>query len=291
MLGDRFNRSWQVTKDSWQVLRANPALALFPVISGLGTLIVSVPFLIALAAISMGDRGHGIQHHTFSTLHYALSGAMYFCTYFVVIFFNSALVACAHESLQGRPTSIGSGIDAAIKRLPQILGWTLVASTVGIILRTIGQQTGIVGRIATAIIGIAWNIAVFFVVPCLVIDQENPFAALKSSTAMLKQTWGERIILGVGVGYAIGMLALLALIPLVAGIFLMSNNMVALGLLLLVMAVLYWIVVAVAGSAVTTIYQTALYLYSRHDTVPVGFNAEYMRSAFAPRPERKFFGR
>jgi len=291
MFGDRLNRSWKVAKDSYAVLRSNPSLTLFPVISGIGTIIVSIPFIVALAmaGAASGFQGHG--PHRFEPLHYAITGAMYFCTYFVVIFFNSALVACAHESLQGKQTSIGSGIDAAIKRLPQIIGWTLIASTVGLLLRFIGEQTGIFGRIATSLIGLAWNIGVFFVVPCLVIDHESPVAALKSSVTMLKQTWGERIILGIGVSSVIGLLALFALIPIGIAVALIASGMIALGVVVIVMAVLYFLVLAVVGSAINTIYQTALYLYSRNGTVPEGFSAESLQGAFASRKPSKIFGR
>ena len=294
MFGDRINRSWQVAKDSYAVLKANPSLALFPVISGVATVIVSIPFIVALSAAYMAGKAahpHTYMQNGFSVGHYALTAAMYFCTYFVVIFFNSALVACAHESLQGRPTSIGYGIDMAIKRLPQILGWTLIASTVGLILRMIGERTGIVGAIVTSLIGMVWNIAVFFVVPCLVIDKESPIAALKSSTAMLKQTWGERIILGVGVSTVFGLIGLFVIFPIVVGILLLTANLIALGLILFVVAALFVLTLAIVGSAITTIYQTALYLYSRHGTIPEGFNADYMRNAFQPKPPRKFFAR
>jgi len=52
-------------------------------------------------------------------------------------------------------------------------------STVGLILRTIAERTGILGRLVVGIIGMVWNVAVFFVVPVLVIDKESPFDAIK----------------------------------------------------------------------------------------------------------------
>ena len=288
MLGDRFNRSWQVAKESFLVLRNNPSLSVFPILSGIAAILVSIPFILILA---FSDFKHASHQGTFGTVHYVASAAMYFCNYFAIIFFNSALVACANENLQGRPTSLSFGLHAAARRLPQILGWTLIASTVGLILRTIGERTGVAGAIVTSIIGLAWNIAVFFVVPCMVLDLESPFSAVKKSTGMLKQTWGERIILGVGVGSDLGILYLFAFIPFLVAIFCAVNEVYVLAIIFGIAGVLSLLAVSIIASAITTIYQTALYIYCRTGSAPTAFNPESFQNAFKPKPASGLFGR
>jgi hypothetical protein len=59
---------------------------------------------------------------------------------FIAVFFNVALAACAVRSLRGEDTTVGEGIRAALQRIGPILGWTLVAATVGLILRLVEER-------------------------------------------------------------------------------------------------------------------------------------------------------
>jgi hypothetical protein len=288
MFGDRLNRSWQIVKESYRVLVANPALLIFPVLSGIAVLIVSIPFFGIMAASGIASRHH---HFSMQGVHYLVTALSYFANYLVIVFFNSALVACAHEALQGRKTTVGYGLQVAISRLPQIIGWAALAATVGTALRLIGERLGFVGTIVTGFLGVAWNIAVFFVVPELVIDKESPVSALKKSTAMLKDTWGERLVVGVGAGYSMIWVVLLGMIPVAAMIFFLSNNMLLLGAMAGIGLALYIVAVCVIFSAITTIFQTALYLYCRDGKAPIGFGEQSMQAAFAVKPQRKIFGR
>jgi hypothetical protein len=288
MLGLRFQRSWQVACESYAVLRNNPSLVIFPILSGVATIIVSIPFLAILALPFLHQTGY--HPHSVDPVHYMVTAGMYFANYFVIIFFNSALVACANENLQGRPTDVGFGIHAALQRLPQILGWALIASTVGMILRAISERTGIGGAIASAIAGLVWNVAVFFVVPCMVIERVGPIQAFKTSAAMIKQTWGERVILGIGVGSASAVLILASLIPAFVGIALLIAQLWIPAIILLVLGVISFLAAITVASAITTIYQTALYVYCRSGMVPNGFQAPSLQGAFAEKPQNRLFG-
>ncbi len=283
MLGLRFQRSWQVARESYAVLRSNPALIIFPILSGVATVIVSIPFIAILGFAFMHKGG---PPQALSVMHYAATAGLYFANYFVIIFFNSALVACANENLQGRATDVGFGIHAALQRLPQILGWALIASTVGMILRAISERTGVVGAVLGAIAGLVWNVAVYFVIPCMILDREGPIAAAKSSANMIKQTWGERVILGIGVGSVIGLFGLVAIVPVVIGVALLIAQMWILAVIAMLLGLISLLTVAVIGSAITTIYQTALYVYSRHGGTPHGFQVTSLQGAFAPKPQR-----
>ncbi len=269
------------------MLRSNPSLSIFPVLAALFTIIASTPFVIAIAVSS----GMQDKHPVFGPLHYALTFGMYFLNYLIVIYFNSALVACAHASLQGQPTSLNYGMHQANQRLPQIVGWALIASTVGTILRAISERSGLVGAIVSGIVGLVWNVAVFFVLPLLVIEKKGPVVALKESAKMLKQTWGERIILGAGMGTVTVLFALVGLIPVSVGIACFIAGHPALGLAALGVAVLYWILLTVVVSSLSMIFQTALFMYCRTGQAPAGFSNESVQSAFREKPASKFFGR
>lgn len=231
------------------------------------------------------------RHANFGPLHYALTFGMYFANYLVIVFFNSALVACAHASLQGQPTSLNYGMQQAAQRLPQIIGWAFLAATVGTVLRAISERSGIVGAIVSGVVGIAWNVAVFFVVPLLVIERKGPVQALKESAIMLKQTWGERIILGIGIGSVMGLAIVLGLIPMGIGIALLVSNQIALGLMGLGVALLYWLTISVIASSLNMIFQTALFMYCRTGQAPAAFSTESVQFAFREKSASKFLGR
>ncbi len=290
MFGDRYARSLAVAKQSYKVLKTNPTLMIFPILSGVSTLMASIPlFLMLMAAYGVGTATK--SQAVMDVAHYAVMGVTYFVNYFIVIFFNSALVACANESLQGRPTSVRFGLEAAASRLPQILGWTVIASTVGIILRTIGERGGVVGAIVTSIIGLAWNLVVFFVIPILILERTGPITAVKESTAMLKKTWGEKLILGLGIGLAMFVVGLILVIPFILAIGFAVNSLWIGAILALLVTIVGFIGLAIVSSALTAIYQTSLYLYARTGSTTGGFTADQLTGAFAPKPPSKFFGR
>jgi len=288
---DRFKRSWELAKQSWAVMRGHPSLALFPIISGLATLLVSISF-IAPVLLSLNSSGFFESSHkandSLPPLYYVVTFLYYLVSYFVVVFFNVALIHCANKALNNEETSVGDGIGAAVGRLGPILGWSLVGATVGMILRTLSERVGIIGKIVVMLLGGAWNIVTFFVVPTLALEGVGPIKAIKTSFETIKKTWGETLIGNIGVSYAISLLALIPIpILIVAGV--VTQSMWVVGVLGLV-SILYWVALSVIGSCLTGIYTTAVYHYARTGTVPGVFTSEQIQMAFLQKPENKISG-
>src|SRR5258708_38781021 len=59
------------------------------------------------------------------------------------------------------------------------------------------------------IIGIAWNVACYFVVPILAFEDMSPGAALYRSAELFTETWGERVV----GGFSLGLVFFVLLIP------------------------------------------------------------------------------
>src|SRR5204863_6096003 len=91
-------------------------------------------------------------------------------------------------------------------RLGAIVAYAILAATVGMVLRAIAERSGIIGQIVIGIIGFAWSVATFLVVPVLTVENLGPVAALKRSAELLKKTWGEQLIGNVGIGVIFGLL-------------------------------------------------------------------------------------
>lgn len=282
---ERFNRSWALAKQTFGVMRSQPTLALFPVISGLATLFVSLSFLapIAISAYQSGMFESGTKtEQQVPIWYYIVSFCYYLASYFVVVFFNVALIHCASKALRGEETSVGEGIAVAKSRLGPILGWSLIAATVGTILKAVSERVGIVGQIIVAVLGGAWNIVTFFVVPSLALEGIGPVAAIKSSFETIKKAWGETLIGNVGISYAMGFLTLLPIPMIIASFFTQTAWVIVAAI---VLAVVVWLGIAILSSCLQGIYTAAVFEYARTGATPGAFTSTQMQEAFLPKPE------
>src|SRR5438128_1378539 len=128
----RISNSWSLVKASAAVLQADKELVIFPILSLLGVLLVSASFVVPLLVIR-GPRGAADEN----PLSLALGFAFYVCTYFVIFLCNSALVGAALIRLRGGDPTVADGLKIAFSRIGAILGYALVAATVGMVLRII----------------------------------------------------------------------------------------------------------------------------------------------------------
>ncbi len=281
---DRISRSFDLARSSWHVLRTDKKLALFPLFSCIGVLIVLASFLVPLATLFIGGQLNVEQLANNGKpvwWVYPLTFAFYFCNYFVIVFCNAALVSCALMRFDGQEPTIGDGFRAAGARLPQIVAWALVSATVGLLLKIIENVHEKIGAFISAILGTAWTVITFFVVPVLVVEKVGPFAAIGRSVSLLKKTWGEALIGGFGLGLFKLLLLLPGFLLIVAGIAAgVLVQSVPLGLGLGALGVLYLLAASVACAALDTIFLAALYQYAAFERVPEGFDRGSMEGAF-----------
>ena len=277
-MGNRWSRSLALARRSVEVLRANPALMAFPIVSGVVALAVTLSFFLPVALLYWGHPPERVGPGG-----YAIMAAYYLVSYFVVIFFNVGLASCTYASLRGERPTFGDGMRFAASRLPAILGWTVLSATVGVVLRFVGERTGLVGRIVVGLLGAAWNIVTYLVIPMLAVENRGPVDAVKGSFALLKRTWGEQLIGTGGVGFVFGLAMLLPIVPLVLAF---VSGATALIVTMLVVAVLYWVALAILSSSVAEVYRTALYVYATTGAPPSGFDPNSFATAFTSKPNK-----
>ena len=286
----KFSRTTSLMRASWEVLKQDKELLLFPLLSGVCCVLVLASF--AGPMLAMTDW-HAASESATSSAAQTLVGSdanltadqamhilalflFYCCNYFVIIFFNAGLIACAQIRMEGGDPTVGDGLRAAWARLPAIAGWAVLAATVGLVLRMIEERSNLVGQIVAGLVGMAWSLTSFLVVPILVIENEGPVTALRRSATMLKKTWGEQIIGNFSFGFIFLLLSLPGVLVLVLGV-------VASSATLIVVSVLYFIGIALAQSALQGIFQAALYLYMRDGEAPEGFEAGALQASIEPR--------
>ena len=260
-------------------------LLLFPLISGISCMLVMATFAVPLWAtgfageVMEGNEG-GISQ-TNQIIGYVVMFAYYFVNYFVIIFFNSALIACAIIRFKGGNPNLRDGFSAAFSRLPQIAGWALVAATVGLILKIIESRSEKVGAIVASLLGMAWSAVTYFVVPVIVVERAGPIDAAKRSFEVLKKTWGESLVANFGIGLVVFLAYLLAIIPIVLGVVAIGSGLVPLGIAAIAFGVVTLLLVSLVSSAMNAIIIGALYLYAAEGTVPEQFDDDLFRHAFA----------
>lgn len=289
----RFARSWELGKQSWRVLKGDKQLVLFPLISAVSCLLVLASFAVPIALTvdwsALADRKHASANAAaHNPLYYAVLFAFYFVNYGVIAFFNAGLIACAMRRFDGEEASVGTGLRIAASKLPQIVGWALVSSTVGMVLRMIAERSGLVGKIVVGLLGFAWTIATYFVVPVLVVEGVGPIAAVKRSAGIIRKTWGETLVTNVGLGAVSSVGTLVAFIPLAVGgaisIATETWGPAAVGGALMIVML---ITLALITSTLQMILVAALYRFAATGLVPEAFNGELLRQAFRNKKEKK----
>jgi hypothetical protein len=294
---ERWRRAVAILKASWAVLRGQPELMILPVVSALAVCLVAGGFLAAEVFWKAAPRpGPELTNPWF----HATAFAVYLVCAFIVVFSNAALVYCAQRNLTGGRASLGEGVAAAFSRWPQILAWSVIAATVGLALKTLaavargsadndkaGFLLSLLGIIVVSLLDTFWVAATFFVMPVLVIEGVGPFTAIKRSSQLIRQRWGEVLVGegGLGIFAVIVALVVVCMVALLGGI---ADSVPG--------AVVATIGVATAAATVAatialvtmgSIFVTGAYDYAVTGQPPVGFGPGLVEAAFKTEPPKK----
>jgi hypothetical protein len=279
----RLSRSWELVKASASVLRQDKELLWFPVMSTIALLVVIAAFLLPIMGLASLDSMAREDGST-PPIVYVIVFLFYFANYFVIFFFNTALVGAAMIRLDGGDPTFKDGMRIAGSKIAVLLGYAFIAATVGMILRMIQERVGFIGKIVVGIIGVGWSLATFLVVPVLADREVGPIDAIKESAHLFTETWGESVIGQAGIGLAFGLImggigvvgAALVMLAMATG----SGFLI--GTMVLVMVVAFGIT-ALVKAALEGIYAAALYRYASNKEGSVGFPVETLEAAFAPK--------
>jgi hypothetical protein len=248
---DRLSNGWKISMNSFTVLKENKQLIIFPILSGLSMVLIFG----SLATAVMAAAGWDLDNISTSStaLNYLMVFGFYVVNYFVVVFFNMALIHCTRLYFRGEEPTIQKGLEFSISRIGAIFSWALIAAVVGTVLKLIQENAGSVGKIITGIVGVVWNIAAFFVVPIIAYENLGPIDAIKRSSQLMKEKWGESL----GATFSFGFIHLLAVIVVALPLFLIGSIIhPVVGMILAMLGVL---LVAAMMSAVQTIFVSAVY--------------------------------
>lgn len=259
----KIGRSWKLMKTSLGVLRKDKEIMIFPVLSFVACAILLVSFFTGFWFLGIPSM------ETSGWTWVILMIPIYFALFFIVIFFNTAIIACANIRLNGSDPTVSDGLRIASQNIGRILLWAIVSATIGMILQAIRQRGGWIGRIVAGVFGIAWTYVTFFIIPVLIYEKKGIGSSIRRSASLFKQTWGETIIGSFGFGIIFFLLALLGILPIILGVFLGSTTAVIIGFLI---AFVYWAIIGVVASATNGIYVAAMYQFATKKQLPSEFD-------------------
>tara|TARA_Y100000310_G_C20657382_1_gene802704 strand:+ start:42 stop:863 length:822 start_codon:yes stop_codon:yes gene_type:complete len=262
-----FSKSWILVKESYNVLKKDKELLLFPIMSGIFTIALLASFIVPIFFTG-----------TFPFNSYLGLFIFYVLSYFIVIFFNSGLVICANIRLSGGDPTVKDGLKGAAKHIANILTWALIAATVGLILRILSDKAkdNIFAQIVISLLGMAWSLLTFFVLPIMILENITPIDAIKKSASLFKRTWGETVAGNFTIG-GIFFIAYLILLALGFGsfFFLGLASLPFIGFLIIV-----FVFLIILSSTLNGIFITALYKYATTGEVPKAFSEDHVKHAF-----------
>ena len=278
-----FADSWQITKTSLRLIREDPAMLALPVLSGLSLLAViallAVPWVVLdltnpSSFSSLTSQGAG------QALLAVCALAAYFVCVFLANLFAAALVWMATNRLDGGRPTVRQALGFARQKWVRILVWSLVAGTVGLVIRALERRLGFIGGlIVGAIAGATWAITTYFIIPVVVFESGGMVTSFKRSATLFLQTFGRTILSNlyavlIGVG-----LFVLGLVVVIGGFVVgFSTGSFALGAALVLVGLAIWVFAAVLMSALEGILRAALYRYATTGRIAPGLvPSEYQR--------------
>ena len=259
----RFKTGLTLTRDSLAVLKKHPDLVLFPLISGIATLLFGA--VLYLTVFVGGLIGGGVE--------YVALFVFYFVTTFVASFFTAALVSSVDDAFHGRNPTLRGGMAAAWEMKTELAVWSVISAVVGVILRSMERSDSALSRIVAGVFALGWTITTFFIIPVIVFEDVSITEMFSKSAGTFRDTWGETFSSTLGIGliqfglWIVGMAAVVAVGGLLFTVIpAVGTSTVILGAIGLTVGVY------LVGQTVQGIAKTALYVYAAEGLVPSEFD-------------------
>jgi hypothetical protein len=278
------SRNWRLFRSCVALLRRNPRLLAFPALATAAFLIellifggVALLLLTSTAGTDPDAIAKWLDGHAHAWWMFVPAILpCYVVLNFTIIFFNSALVACALTQLEGGEPTVGGGLRAAWDNRGRILAWSLVTGLVSTLIQwVVSEIPGVAARLVGALGGLAWSLATFFVVPMLVFERTGVVDSITRSAELIKRTWGDQAVMRIGfgaIGVALALIAIVVTGGLIAAGVAVSGTQPHLGLALIVGGMAAFCLGAVVVGLVTQclelLYSAVLYTYARTGMLP-----------------------
>lgn len=271
-IGDKLALTWSLLRSAWRHLRGNPRFLVFPLLAG----VCSAALLVGFGALGWLGEPEGWRY-------YVQCGVMGFALFFVVTFFEVALVGCVVLHASGQVPSVGDGLRIASRRLVRIAGWALLTTLAAVLLEAAERNRAGKRTTGWLLRGVefGWSVLTYLAVPVLTVEEAGPIDALRTSTKLLKQAWGPQLVSRVA--FHTVLFVLIAPVMLALALLAAVGGLLAAGVAVVV-GVVYVVSVYVVVHALETVFKAALYLHMRHGRLAEGFYASDLQRVYGPAP-------
>lgn len=248
---DKVRNGWKICELSLKVLQSNKKLIIFPIVSSIALFVILTSFFIGIGA-ALGWHFDELNQSENNLTRYLITFIVYLISYTVVIFFNIALMHCVRLYFEDKEVSLSIGLKYSLSRWRYIISWAAFAATVGLILKIIQDNVGKLGKFLIGLLGIAWSVSTFFVVPIVAYENKSPWDALKESISMMKKLWGESLT----AGFSFGILQLCSLVVMCVLAFFLAMANIYLGIIVLIIGL---VLIFSVFSSLNSIFISAIY--------------------------------
>ena len=264
---ERIGNGWSLALLSFDIIKKNKSLLVFPALSVLSILLIILSFMIGSLILSFGEWAPGGSIFFWLLIFYFVNSA-------VVIFFNMALIHCTFKILNGEQASVVEGVRFSFSRIKLVLSWALLSASVGVVLKAIERKHKILTNIVSGMFGLLWSLATFLVIPVLAYENLNVTDAIKRSAFLFNRTWGEQA----GATFSFGVIGFLVFCAL--GIFLGAVILPLNIPVFFILLIFSGSVIGCVMSAAETVFLAATYQYAAR--IPVkGFDQEGLKNIFS----------
>lgn len=270
----RFRASVLLCKETFRFLALDTEMLFVPVIAFALELVLlgALVFVLLLSGsldLLSGSRVEVVPADYISLfLSYLLSA-------FVIAWTQAAIAHIVYTRAHGGNSSLGDGIGVAFRNWLALLVWSAITSTVGVILRAIAERSGILMRIVVALMGAAWSVLTYFVVPSIVIGKRTAFGAIGDSGSVFKRTWGETLVTNVSFGLVFTLVFFLFMLGLI-GIGFIVGWSITTAVVLMMIFLFGVFMLSLLSSVLASVLRTLLYIYASEGSVPENFNRELL---------------
>lgn len=277
----KFKASWRLFTQSLNLLKQDKEIVLFPILSSIVLTIVTAIVVTTVWASGLLDTSGEETTINNAPVFYGVVFIYYVIGYFILTYFRVGLTAVVYERINGGDINFSEGVARANGIIGKIFVWSLITSTVGLILNIISNRSQLLGKLVAALLGTAWNIVTMFIAPTLLLDNVSVWQSIKNSGVVFKKTWGETLILTVSMGI-VSNIAVFGIIFLFATLAISAVSMGLGAITLLILAVLFvltLIATSIIFTSLSEIFKVALYSYARFGVVAEGFSPEFIVGA------------
>jgi hypothetical protein len=285
---ERFRNGFRLVQASWNVLRADRELLVLPIMSFLSSAALLTLVFFGLFADDLSVIRDNGPMTTPTPFEWIVLGLAAYALSYITIFFNVALVCAADDRMTGGDPTVGSALSDAWRHAAAIAPWALVSVIVSVVLRAIEERAGILGRIAAGLLGLAWGLITYLILPVLVLEGLTVREAIARSKDLFVRTWGETVSGEIGMSLVTFLAVLLALPPL---LLIGGGGQPALILTAVLLGIAWVLLVAVVMGALNVVFRVALYRYAADGEAPDGFADLDLGTVFPPKRTRGLSGR